>query len=354
MVSVSFQARRRHRSAAGAAAAAALAAWLLLGLAPVGGSASGGGDAGRPAALLAPPPQALPEWEPGPGLPPDAEKALRRYRADQRRSVERALGLLDARFEGFRQGGEGFARDLTSWGTRARLAWRSAGAWVGMQASDAPERLVRERFATRVATPEMIEAAVRESAERLELELNADRVRALSRIRGRLPGSGRTAEEERLGWDVDSARDAWADMDRSSRGAGRSSMMMAMGSLAASTVAGEAAAVVAGSAALAAGGAAAGAAGAGAAGGSVVPVVRTAVGFAAGLTVGAAVDWWMTGSLERGIRASIDAGLEQTRRHLVDGRGEWMGLRSMYAARAAQDAERMERLLRRAAEGGRR
>ena len=181
---------------------------------------------------------------------------------------------------------------------------------------------MRERFATRVATPEMIEAAVRESAERLELELNADRVRALSRIRGRLPGSGRTAEEERLGWDVDSARDAWADMDRSSRGAGRSSMMMAMGSLAASTVAGEAAAVVAGSAALAAGGAAAGAAGAGAAGGSVVPVVGTAVGFAAGLTVGAAVDWWMTGSLERGIRASIDAGLEQTRRHLVDGRGD--------------------------------
>lgn len=239
---------------------------------------------------------------------------IERLRFEQRRSVQRALAVLDARFDEWRDRSGAFAEELLRWSTRGRLAWRSVGDAIDGGA--ARLELVRSRFEALVVSEAELRAAIAQAFDRLALELRADRARALSRVRARVtapPGTGSA--------DVIVADIAGLDerMDHVLVRHADRSLMAGVAGFAGAVVVTE---VVAG----AVGSALAGAA-AGAAGGSFVPVAGTIAGFAAGLAAGIAVDWWASDVTRRDLESRCRGAVDELRRRVIDGEPPGSGAR---------------------------
>jgi len=320
----------------------ALTAWLCLALAalparPITGlawSRSGAAEVREAARGLAP-------FETD-GI--DHSAILARLKAEQQASVRRSLASLEARFDGYRDRSDAFAQELLRWSTRGSLAWSSMKDVAG-GGSMRRRELIRQRFEATVVSERDLKAAVNEALDRLMLELRADRSRALSRIRTHRAASGEGTRErgpsastlaasleeldlacERLDAQMD--RDLLRQADRS--------LVMALTGIVGATIATEIVAATVGSAI--------GGAAVGAAGGSVVPVAGTVIGFAAGMTAGIAVDWWLSERTGHDLAERCRVAIDDLRNRIIDGddaQGR-VGLRKVFESAAAREAAAIE------------
>ncbi|MBX3355515.1 MAG: hypothetical protein KF724_07425 [Phycisphaeraceae bacterium] len=289
-------------------------------------------------------------WSQPDALPPFAEPAdvdaiVLRLRLEQQMSVARALSVLRAHFEVFRERSGLMADELLSWRTRGALAWHGVEDAVTREGGRR-RALVRERFERIVASERDFREAVAEAEERLVLELHADRARALARVRGHLAHSASTSgaevmaptELERLASRLDRALLQQADR----------SLLSAMSTLIGATVVTEIVAMGTSAAVVSAAG--------GAASGSFIPVAGTIAGFVVGLAAGVAVDWWMSDSARHVVRERIEVAIDALERALIEGDGapSGSGLRDRFEKAAEQDALALESQLDRWLKGARR
>ncbi|MBM4112281.1 MAG: hypothetical protein FJ253_02730 [Phycisphaerae bacterium] len=327
-------ARRGDRHATDAAAVPSVRPIGPRSLAGAGIAPAAESSAGASSAMRASP-------APGVAFDPDPVSTLR---ADQARSIERVMGELDARFHAWRERSDRFADSLLSWGTRGRLAWRMVrGAVGGDGAADGSQTdgaaLVRDRFESMVMRNGEVDEAVRVAAERMALELRADRSRALARVRHRMAWREGRAD---AGTVVRSALPTPATtgpLEAELLRAAERSLGGGVLAVVGATIVTEVVAVSVG--------AAAGGAALGAASGSVVPGAGTAVGFAAGLGAGIAVDWWMHARTRDEVVKRCAAAIDELRSAIVDGDGseERPGLRAIFERIAEQEARDFEREL---------
>jgi len=277
---------------------------------------------------------------------------VERLRQDHRRSIERALGVLDGRFDAWSDRVPAFADGLLSWSMRASLAWKGVRSALGSESAAAARMaIVRGRFEAEVMDGRALRDAIDETMERFALEIRADRSRALARVRSRVEWTAHGGG----GVDLDAIgpflQDTETRLDRSLlRQADRSiagGVAGVMGAVIVTEV------VVAGVGA-SIGGAAAGGAVAGATGGSIAPGVGTAIGLVAGLGAGIAVDWWMHARTREEVVNRCMAALEQLRREVLEGvpDARSSGLRGRLEEAAEREARAIEQAIR-VATGGR-
>ncbi len=319
--------------------AMALALILLLG---AGARIQVGAAIGPPRGIVAV--SAFGHLDPAARDDPSTIDPVSALRADQARSIERSLAMLDARFDGWRDRSELLADALLSWRLRGALAWRSVRGALSGDAEDRRE-LVRERFEALVLDESALREATREACGRLALELRADRARALARQRRAIgwpvDGPGGAAEAISLPsgtMDARLDRELLRSADRSLAGG----VVGVVGATVVSEVVGVAV------------GAAAGSAAAGAAGGSIAPGVGTVIGLAAGLGAGLAVDWWMHGEMREEIVRRCGDAIEGLRREVIQGdpaRGR-EGLRRRFEEVAEREAQEFEAVIRNAGRHG--
>lgn len=304
--------------------AVGLALWMLLALGAV--VALPASARATPVRAMAADLRSLPTFQ---DAGSDPSTIVARLRSEQQQSIDRALAGVAAHFDAYRDRSGAFARDLLRWSTRGRLAWGSMRDVVG-RASQQRHALVRERFEANVVSEAELRAVVLEAAERLALELRADRARALARVRARVTLDPMQAQDS----------DRWSEqvgqlgdrMDRALLRQADRSLVMAVATVIGATIVTEVVAAAVGSALTGAA--------AGAAGGSIVPGAGTVVGFATGLAAGVAVDWWMSAEVERDLTLRSTQTIDALRGRIIEGDLEHgtRGLRAIFQEMAEREA----------------
>jgi hypothetical protein len=267
-------------------------------------------------------------------------------------SVDRALAGVDAAFARYQEGIPAFASDMTGWGTRFRIIWRSSVETVeGKDDHSWTQSIVTEKFAEHIMSEARLETDLTEVFKQFSYDLLAGRNEMLTKMQARVEASGLVMHEKQLAGDGFSVLFEERLQGLLAKMPGQT-VFIGVGSLAAGIIAEEAvrqmvrvivAQVAArlAATALASGGATAGAAAAGAGGGTAVaPGVGTVIGLAGGFIVGAVVDWWMTDKFEEEISAQCSEFLNVTKGQLVEGKE---GLRFMMLAQIESASEAYEK-----------
>lgn len=345
--------RKRVRTTpmARARALMALALWIALSAGSVIAWRSHAGarathsatPAGVPREVLASGARGIQPSPPRGAADDELSRIIDRLREEQRESVERSLRLLETRFDGWRDRGNDFALDLLRWSTRSRLAWSAMRDAID-PSGDRQRLLVRDRFESSVVSESELAAAVGEAWHRLRVELRADRVRALARLRDHRHTDRALASPETRIVDLDAARlgerlDA-ALLQQSTRSLATAGVILVGGAIVTEVVAAAAGAAVVGAAS-------------GAAGGSVVPVAGTIVGFSVGLGAGIAADWWLSEQARQDLARRSGSMVDALRVRIIEGEPHngWPGMRDAFTRAAEREAQWMESHLR-SGEGG--
>ncbi len=285
----------------------------------------------------------------------EARPLLAQTRGKDLAAIAQVLNSLDAAFARYGEGAPKFAKDLTGWGTRFKIMYRSGVETAQRKDQHTwTQQLVQEKFATHVMSDASLEKDLVAILKQFNFDQEANRNELLAGMETKLAAAHLPVEDTNLTKEdfqkqfQQHVQSLLAQMPQQSVGVGVGSITAGIVAEEAvrqivRTVVAEVAARIAASAAVT-GGAVGGAAAAGATGGSAVaPGVGTVIGLAGGFIVGAMVDWWMTDEFEAKVTKQCHGFLETTKQSLLDGDH---GLKSVLTQQVEQAAAAYEQALR--------
>ncbi len=275
-------------------------------------------------------------------LPLVAEEAER-----NRLALEQARQELSAVFQQYKAGIPGFLEDLTSWGTRYRIAKATLGDWWA-ETNEARE-ITTKLFEEHVVSDSEMEEDLARIVARFASDLEANRNQMLGQAAIRMESAdfslpAAIGEEGAFAESFEREDQAFL--------AERARLSPAIGVLA---IAGgfvteettrylvtqlvRVVAVRLSAAVPAAGGAAAGTAAAGAGSGTLItPGVGTAIGLVCGLAVGFAVDMWMEQRFETKVAAEVEDLLARIEEEIWDHEESGLAIRLQQSIDAARES----------------
>jgi hypothetical protein len=266
------------------------------------------------------------------------------YQRNQQ-AAQRACKRLHENFEGYREGIDDFAEDVTGWGTRFGMAGRSAqdtwNKWWNKEGNASEvESYVLKKYEKHIVSQDQLQRDVDQAVMSLKQDMDANRNRLYAEIRlvlrtSSLPvGHGQTSLTN-LTASIDlRLNQLISDSSTDSLVVGIASavsgILVEEGlSFAVTAVFSELASVTAATAATSSTTVTSSTAAGGSAGSGAGPV-GTIVGVGVGLVVGAIVDWWLTDSFKQKLSDECHSFLDALEEHLLQGTSKSRGLSVLF------------------------
>lgn len=236
---------------------------------------------------------------------------LEEFDRKNRAAIDACIRRVDDAFQSYRRGIPAFVEDVTSYTTRARVAWNKA--WYG---DEEVMRLVNEKFSTHIFSEQRLVRDVTAALEDFRADVQANLSEFYASAKVRISGSDldpgiEIGDFQSFANQVQATAATFA-ADRAKESVVQGIVNLVLGEVVTSTTVRLVTPMVTSMlAGVAEGGAV----------GTVGGPVGTAIGAVGGLVVGMVVDWWLTDRYAASLTADMEGLLTTIRNAIVDGSG---------------------------------